>query len=113
MKICRKKLNDKDTLFKDIFVEKVTKTDESVRKFTGLPSLEIFNFVKDTAVNVGAKMKYWTGSDSEGDKRYQCLRNTDDNWLFVILALLVGSVNSRGATSLLSVFLLLMIRFEL
>ena len=67
----KKKLNDKDTLFKDIFVEKVTKTDESVRKFTGLPNLEIFNFVKETAVNVGAKMKYWTGSDSEGDKRYQ------------------------------------------
>ena len=43
----KKKLNDKDTLFKDIFVEKVTKTDESVRKFTGLPNLEIFNFVKE------------------------------------------------------------------
>jgi len=35
----KEKLDDKDTLFKNIFIEKVTKSDESVRKYTGLPNL--------------------------------------------------------------------------
>lgn len=47
----RMKLNDKDTLFKDIFIEKVTKSDASVRKITGLPNLEIFNKVKRYSSN--------------------------------------------------------------
>jgi hypothetical protein len=35
----KKKLDDKDTLFKEIFIEKVTKSDESVRKFTKFRNL--------------------------------------------------------------------------
>lgn len=67
----KKKLDDKDTLFKEIFIEKVTKSYESVRKFTGLPSLEIFNNIKDAVVNIDMNMKYWTGKESETEKRYQ------------------------------------------
>ena len=54
----KEKLDDKDTLFKNIFIEKVTKSDESVRKYTGLPNLEIFNSIKNIAVNYDSNMKY-------------------------------------------------------
>lgn len=67
----KEKLDVKDTLFKNIFIEKVTKSDESVRKYTGLPNLEIFNSIKNIAVNYYSNMKYWTGDESEEEKHYQ------------------------------------------
>ncbi|XP_061191028.1 uncharacterized protein LOC133199197 [Saccostrea echinata] len=67
----KKIIDDKDTLLRDIFLEKVTKSDDSIRKFTGLPSLQIFNTIKDAVVNFDINIKYWTGSESETEKRYQ------------------------------------------
>ena len=59
----KEKLDVKDTLFKNIFIEKVTKSDESVRKYTGLPNLEIFNSIKKHHVYVHAK-DYFTKRQS-------------------------------------------------
>jgi hypothetical protein len=67
----KEKLDVKDILFKNIFIEKVTKSDESVRKYTGLPNLEIFNSIENIAVNYDSNMKYWTGDESEEEKHYQ------------------------------------------
>ena len=64
-------LKDKSKLFKEIFIEKITKSDKSIRKYTGLPNLEVFNEIKNMAVNCCSGMKYWTGNESNEEKQYQ------------------------------------------
>lgn len=65
------KLADKNALFKDLFIEKVTKSDLSIRKFTGIPNLELFNKMKDTAVNFDQNIRYWSCSESELNNQNQ------------------------------------------
>ena len=64
-------LNDKDAFFRDIFVEKVTRSDASVRQYTGVPSIAIllglFNIIHSKCSN----MKYWSGPKSADEKSYQ------------------------------------------
>lgn len=65
------KLDDKTTLLRECFIETVTKNDENVKLYTGLPSLAmllgIFNIL---AVKCSA-LKYWSDPPSAKEKNYQ------------------------------------------
>ena len=58
---CKKKLENKTQLKKDLFIEDICKSDQTVRFYTGIPSLDclfrVFNFLKPIA----EEMKYWNG----------------------------------------------------
>ena len=67
----KKQYNDKDKLLRNLLIEKVTKSDENVRHFLGLPSIVflhgLFNFISAAA----EMMKYWTRKSSAQEKRWQ------------------------------------------
>jgi hypothetical protein len=44
---CRKKMDSKDELLRDLFVSKVTDSDRSTQQCTGLPSKPVFEGVID------------------------------------------------------------------
>jgi len=58
---CKEKLENKTQLKKDLFIEDICKNEQTVRFYTGIPSLGclfmVFNFLKPIA----EKMKYWDG----------------------------------------------------
>ena len=61
----------KDETFREMLVERLTKTDRYVRIFLGLPSavflMGLFEILSDSA----SKMKYWKGPSSSDSKKWQ------------------------------------------
>ena len=68
---CKKKLENKTQLKKDLFIEDICKNDQTVRFYTGIPSLDclfrVFNFLKPIA----EEMKYWNGRKKTEKEAYQ------------------------------------------
>ena len=68
---CKEKLENKTQLKRDLFVEDICKNDQTVRFYTGIPSLGclfmVFNFLKPIA----EKMKYWDGKKKTEKEAYQ------------------------------------------
>lgn len=92
-------VNDKDSFFREVFVEKVTSSDSSVRQYTGIPSIALlfglFNIIYSKCLN----LKYWNGPKSANEKNYQ-----------------QGSKNKPGPSRKLTLFhefILTLVRFRL
>ena len=92
-------INGKDSFFREVFVEKVTKSDSSVRQYTGIRSITVlfglFNIVHSFCPN----LKYWNGPKSADEKGYQ-----------------QGLKNKQGPTHKLTLFheiILTIVRFRL
>ncbi|XP_070548516.1 uncharacterized protein [Ptychodera flava] len=65
------KLEDKDKLRKELFLETVLSDDKSVFKYTGMPSLGILNGVFNILNARDNEIKYWRGKESSSRKSYQ------------------------------------------
>lgn len=65
------KLQNKDKLFRENLLERLTNSDQNVKIFLGLPGvvflMGLFNILKTNA----SKMKYWTRQSSSLDKSWQ------------------------------------------
>ena len=55
----RQKLQDKPTLKRKLFMEDVLKNDESVRFYTGVPSLSCLQMLSELLRPEAEKLKYW------------------------------------------------------
>ena len=68
---CKEKLENQTQLKRNLFVEDICKNDQTVRFYTGIPSLGclfmVFNFLKPIA----EKMKYWDGKKKTEKEAYQ------------------------------------------
>ena len=68
---CKEKLENKTQLKRDLFIEDICKNDQTVRFYTGIPSLGcllmVFNFLKPIA----EKMKYWDGKKKTEKEAHQ------------------------------------------
>ncbi|XP_067670755.1 uncharacterized protein [Haliotis asinina] len=56
------KLDDKETLFRDLFLETVVKDDEHVRFYTGLPSCAVLLGIFNILVSKCSVLNYWNGN---------------------------------------------------
>ena len=75
------KLSDKDTLRRELFVEKILSSDASVRKYTGLPNKQALDTLEHIVESREEKLKYWQGPRSSKPTRYQ----TDSTVAYVCL----------------------------
>ncbi|XP_062577471.1 uncharacterized protein LOC134239316 [Saccostrea cucullata] len=66
-----KQLDDPDTLLRDLFIAKVTKSDSSVQQYTGIPSKRILDGTFDILNKSSPELKYWGGQNSSTPKAYQ------------------------------------------
>ncbi|XP_056002983.1 uncharacterized protein LOC130049438 [Ostrea edulis] len=66
-----KELDDPDKLLRDLFEEKVTKDDSSIRHYTGIPSKKILDGAFDILTRASPDLKYWSGQTSSTKKGYQ------------------------------------------
>ena len=75
LKSLRKRLADKKTLKRDLFMDDVLKNDDSVKFYTGIPSLGCFNLISELLTPQAEKLKYW---DKNKDKqmKYQMAPNS-------------------------------------
>ena len=75
LKSLRKRLADKKTLKRDLFMDDVLKNDDSVKFYTGIPSLGCFNLISELLTPQAEKLKYW---DKNKDKqmKYQTAPNS-------------------------------------
>ena len=64
-------INDKDSFFREVFVEKVTKSDSSVRQYTGIPSITLLFGLFNIIYSFCPNLKYWNGPKSADEKGYQ------------------------------------------
>ncbi|XP_015770372.1 PREDICTED: uncharacterized protein LOC107348807 [Acropora digitifera] len=55
----RQKLQDKPTIKRELFMEDVLKSDESVRFYTGVPSLSCLQMLSELLRPEAEKLKYW------------------------------------------------------
>ncbi|XP_056022093.1 uncharacterized protein LOC130054979 [Ostrea edulis] len=65
------KLDEKDKLFRELLLEKLTKTDKNVKVFLGLPSVVFLMGLFDILNSHASKMKYWTRQSSSEEKEWQ------------------------------------------
>nr|XP_034308303.1 uncharacterized protein LOC105330058 [Crassostrea gigas] len=65
------KLDDKTTLLRECFIETVTKNDENVKLYTGLPSLAMLLGIFNILAAKCSALKYWSGPPSAQEKNYQ------------------------------------------
>ena len=63
-------LKNKDKLFRNILIEKITNCDTRVKLFLGLPSLVFLKSIFDFLAVSASSMKYWTGKSSSLEKRW-------------------------------------------
>lgn len=69
-------VNDKDSFFREVFVEKVTSSDASVRQYTGIPSIALLFGLFNIIYSKCSNLKYWNGPNSANEKNYhQGLKN--------------------------------------
>ena len=75
LKNLKNRLADKKTLKRDLFIDDVIKNDDSVKFYTGIPSLGSFNLISDLLKPQAEKLKYW---DKNKDKqmKYQAAPNS-------------------------------------
>ncbi|XP_021357370.1 uncharacterized protein LOC110452934 [Mizuhopecten yessoensis] len=55
------KLGNKDALLRNLFVDKVTRTDESVMQYTGIPSRDLLFGLFGILNRASPTLKYWSG----------------------------------------------------
>ncbi|XP_070559129.1 uncharacterized protein [Ptychodera flava] len=65
------KLDDKDALRSELLLEKVLESDKSVQQYTGFPGLDSLNSFFDCVCGAEKSLKYWSGSGSSTEKKYQ------------------------------------------
>ena len=58
----KKRLADKNTLKRDLFMDDVVKNDDSLKFYTGIPSRGCFNLMSDLLKPQAEKLKYWDKS---------------------------------------------------
>lgn len=63
------KLDDKTTLLRECFIETVTKNDENVKLYTGLPSLAMLLSIFNILAAKCSALKYWSGPPSAQEKK--------------------------------------------
>lgn len=71
MEESKAKLDNKTQLKRDLFIEDVCKDDQSVRFYTGIPSLACLFMVFDFLQPIAEKMKYWDGKKKTQKEIYQ------------------------------------------
>lgn len=64
IKRLQSKLNDKTTLLREAFTDTVTKNDENVRLYTGLPSLAMLLGIFNILTAKCPSLKYWSGQST-------------------------------------------------
>nr|XP_022293958.1 uncharacterized protein LOC111104349 isoform X2 [Crassostrea virginica] len=57
-------INDKDSFFREVFVEKVTKSDSSVRQYTGISSITLLFGLFNIIYSFCPNLKFWNGPKS-------------------------------------------------
>ena len=62
-------VNDKDSFFREVFVEKVTSSDASVRQYTGIPSIALLFGLFNIIYSKCSNLKYWNGPNSANEKK--------------------------------------------
>ncbi|KAK3084023.1 hypothetical protein FSP39_006910 [Pinctada imbricata] len=67
----KERLADKDNLLRDLFIEKITKSDESVMKYMGVPTKQALNGFFGILDKASPNLKYWSGQKSARDTSYQ------------------------------------------
>jgi hypothetical protein len=55
---CRKKMDSKDELLRDLFVSKVTDSDRGIQQYTGLPSKPVFEGIFSEFKYLNTCMQY-------------------------------------------------------
>jgi hypothetical protein len=63
--IKNKKLQNKSNLSKEIFIETVTKSNESVKQYTGLPGISVLNGLFSILDSNSDKLSYWRGKQTK------------------------------------------------
>lgn len=71
LKNMQEKMEKRDDLLRDSFVQKVTESDESVRQYTGVPSKEVLNGLFGILDKASPTLKYWSGQGSSREVPYQ------------------------------------------
>ena len=72
-------INDKDSFIREVLVEKVTKSDSSVRQYTGIPSITLLFGLLNIKYSFCPNLNYWNGPKSADEKGYQQgLKKTHD-----------------------------------
>lgn len=75
------------TLLRECFIETVTKNDENVKLYTGLPSLAMLLGIFDILAAKCSALKYWPCQPSAQEKNYQRNRHGKPgparNYLFI------------------------------
>ncbi|XP_046557764.1 uncharacterized protein LOC124266955 [Haliotis rubra] len=66
------KLDDKETLFRDLFLETIVKDDEHVRFYTGLPSCTVLLGIFNILVSKCSLLNYWNGNAATCDITNNC-----------------------------------------
>ncbi|XP_070533972.1 uncharacterized protein [Ptychodera flava] len=67
----KEKLTDRDNLRRELFIEKVIESDESVFRYTGFPSRQYLNSFFNILDKKEPQLKYWSDSTSAQEKNYQ------------------------------------------
>ncbi|KAK3107488.1 hypothetical protein FSP39_015657 [Pinctada imbricata] len=71
----KSKLQNPDSLLRELFVNKVTRDDRTVKQYTGAPSKPLLNGLFDILNSSSPNIKYWSGQGSTSTEEYQ--RNPD------------------------------------
>ncbi|XP_061190781.1 uncharacterized protein LOC133198829 [Saccostrea echinata] len=67
----KKKFENPDALMRNLFIEKVTATDRSVKQYTGIPSKSMLHGLYEVLDEASPNIKYWSGQSSAEETPYQ------------------------------------------
>ncbi|XP_062568176.1 uncharacterized protein LOC134230395 isoform X1 [Saccostrea cucullata] len=67
----KKKFENPDALMRNLFIEKVTATDRSVKQYTGIPSKSMLHGMYEVLDEASPNIKYWSGQSSAEETPYQ------------------------------------------
>lgn len=70
-KMLQNRLQDKQGLMVEGFMENVLKSDQSVKKYTGVPSKKVLNGLFEILDEHESSLKYWSGQKSAKEMKYQ------------------------------------------
>ncbi|CAH3108439.1 unnamed protein product [Porites lobata] len=75
VKNLKNRLNDKAKLKRDLFMEDVLENDDSVKFYTGIPTLGCFNLISELIKPEAEKLKYWDKNKNK-QMKYQTTSNS-------------------------------------
>jgi hypothetical protein len=67
----KRRLEDKETLRRELFLEKVMESDSTILQYTGIPNAHYLNGLFDIVKSKTKVLKYWRGQDSAKSKNYE------------------------------------------